>query len=141
MRLVRTVAYELPVELVLSPDLSVPMRTALRYETHDPYAVRVVFHLPGQDRTVEWFFSREMLAQALSGPTGQGGDVHMWPVVDSGREVVSIALRSPEGSALLEFPAQGVKSFLRETWSVVPPGSESSRFDLDAELAQLLAGN
>ncbi|MEU6093156.1 hypothetical protein ABZ865_41765 [Streptomyces sp. NPDC047085] len=48
---------------------------------------------------------------------------------------------SPTHPALLEFPAQGVESVLRETWSVVPPGAESSRVDLDAELAQLLAEN
>ncbi|MFF4113580.1 SsgA family sporulation/cell division regulator [Streptomyces sp. NPDC001714] len=140
MRSVRTVAHELPVELVLSHDLSVPMYVALQYETDDPYAVRAVFHPPGQGRTVEWFFSRDMLAEALSERTGQG-DVHMWPTADSGRDVVCIALSSPAGSALLEFPARGVESFLRETWSVVPPGSEAGRLDLDAELAQLLAGN
>ncbi|MFF7472672.1 SsgA family sporulation/cell division regulator [Streptomyces sp. NPDC008092] len=140
MRSVGTVAYELPVELVLSPDLSVPMHAALHYEADDPYAVRTVFHPPGQDRTVEWFFGRDMLAEALHGRTGQG-DVHMWPATDAGRDLVLVALRSPAGSALLELPARGVESFLRETWSVVPPGSESGRLGLDAELAQLLAGN
>ncbi|MFK0152597.1 SsgA family sporulation/cell division regulator [Streptomyces sp. NPDC090499] len=140
MRAVRTVACELPVELVLSPEMSVPMHAALRYETDDPYAVRTVFHPPGQERTVEWRFGRDMLAEALSGHTGQG-DVHMWPGADSGHDVVHVALSSPAGSALLRFPAQDVESFLRETWSAVPPGSESARLDLDAELAQLLAGN
>ncbi|MEU9150294.1 SsgA family sporulation/cell division regulator [Streptomyces sp. NPDC048417] len=142
MRSVRTVAYELPVQLVVSHDLSVPMYATLRYEADDPYAVRAVFHpsAPDQGRTVEWFFSRDVLAQALSERTGSG-DVHMWPAIDSGRDVVFIALRSPAGSALLVFPAQDVDSFLRETRSVVPPGAESSRIDLDAELAQLLAGN
>ncbi|MER5796463.1 SsgA family sporulation/cell division regulator [Streptomyces sp. NPDC001980] len=140
MRSVRTVAYELPAELVLSDDVSVPMSVALHYETDDPYAVRTVFHPPGPGPTVEWFFSRDMLAEALSGRTGQG-DVHMWPAAGPVHDVVLVALRSPAGSALVELPAWGVESFLRETWSVVPPGSESGRFDLDAELAQLLAGN
>jgi hypothetical protein len=140
VRPVRTVAYELPVQLVLSHDLSVPVHAALRYETDDPYAVRAVFHPPGQGRTVEWFFSRDMLTQALSEHTGHG-DVHMWPAAERGRDLVSVALRSPAGSALLEFPAPGVESFLRQTRSVVPPGTESSRLDLDAELAQLLTGN
>lgn len=140
MRAVRIVACELPVELVLSPEMSVPMHAALRYETDDPYAVRTVFHPPGQDRSVEWFFGRDMLAEALSGHTGQG-DVHMWPSTDSGRDVILVALCSPAGSALLQFPAQDVESFLRETWSAVPPGAEPVRLDLDAELARLLAGN
>ncbi|MER5515424.1 SsgA family sporulation/cell division regulator [Streptomyces sp. NPDC002763] len=140
MRSVRTVAYELPVQFVLSHELSVPMYAVLRYEADDPYAVRAVFHPPGEGRTVEWFFSRDMLAQALSEHTGHG-DVLMWPAADPGRDVVFVALRSPAGSALLEFPARDVDSFLRETRSVVPPGTESSRLHLDAELAQLLAGN
>ncbi|MFF4899731.1 SsgA family sporulation/cell division regulator [Streptomyces sp. NPDC001068] len=141
MRSVRTVAYELPVELVLSPDVSVPMYVALRYEAHDPYAVRAVFRPPGRDETVEWFFGREMLAQALSGRTGPGGDVDMWPAVDAGRATVFVGLRSPAGSALVAFPARDVESFLRETWSAVPPGSEADRLDLDAELSELLTGN
>ncbi|QUW78012.1 SsgA family sporulation/cell division regulator [Streptomyces mirabilis] len=140
MRSVRTVAHELPVRLVLSHDLSVPIRAALQYDADDPYAVRAVFHTLDQSGTVEWFLSRDMLAQALSEHTGHG-DVHMWPTRDSGRDAVCMVLRSPGGSALLEFPAQGVESFLRETRSAVPPGAESSRLDLDAELAQLLAEN
>jgi hypothetical protein len=140
VRAVRIVACELPVELVLSPEMSVPMHAALRYETDDPYAVRTVFHPPGQDRSVEWFFGRDMLAEALSGPTGQG-DVRMWPGTDSGRDVIIVALCSPAGSALLQFPARDVESFLRETWDAVPPGAEPARLDLDAELARLLAGN
>ncbi|MFJ3308353.1 SsgA family sporulation/cell division regulator [Streptomyces sp. NPDC086549] len=133
-------AHELPVRLVVSHDLSVPIRAELGYEADDPYAVRAVFHTLDQSGTVEWFLSRDMLAQALSEHTGHG-DVRMWPTGDSGRDVVYMALGSPAGSALLEFPAQGVESFLRETRSLVPPGAESSRLDLDAELAQLLAGN
>jgi hypothetical protein len=134
------VAHELPVRLVLSHDLSVSIRTELGYEADDPYAVRAVFHTLDQSGTVEWFLSRDMLTQALSEHTGHG-DVRMWPTRDAGRDVVYMVLTSPAGSALLEFPAQSVESFLRETWSAVPPGTESSRLNLDAELAQLLAGN
>jgi L-aminopeptidase/D-esterase-like protein len=133
-------AHELPVRLVLSHDLSVPIRAALRYDADDPYTVRAVFHTLDQSGTVEWLLSRDMLAQALSEHTGHA-DVHMWPTGGPGRGAVSMALRSPAGSALLELPAQDVESFLRETWSVVVPGTESSRLDLDAELAQLLAEN
>ncbi|MEU8972893.1 SsgA family sporulation/cell division regulator [Streptomyces monashensis] len=133
-------AFELPVQLVVSHDLTVSMCVALRYEADDPYAVRAVFAPLGAGGTVEWFFSRDMLAQALGEYTGRG-DVYMWPASESGGDVVFVVLRSPAGSALLEFPAQGVESFLRETWSVVPSGAESSRLDLDAELTRLLAEN
>ncbi|MER5916682.1 SsgA family sporulation/cell division regulator [Streptomyces sp. NPDC001982] len=115
------------------------MCVALRYEADDPYAVRAVFHPLGQGATVEWFLSRDMLAQALSEHTGHG-NVRMWPAGGTGRDALYIALSSPAGSALLELPTQDVESFLRETRSVVPQGAESSQLDLDAELAQLLAG-
>lgn len=140
MKSVKTVAHELHVRLAISHDLSVPIRTELGYEANDPYAVRALFHTLDQSGTVEWLLSRDMLAQALSEHTGHA-DVYMWPTSDPGHDVVHIALTSPAGSARLEFPAQGVESFLRETWSAVPPGTESSRFDLDAELAQLLGGS
>lgn len=140
MRSVRTVAHELPVRLVLSHDLSVSIPAALQYDADDPYAVRAVFHPPAQSGTVEWLLSRDLLAQALSEHTGHG-DVRMWPTSDSGRDAVRMALSTPAGSALLEFPAQDVESFLHETRTAVPPGTESSRFDLDTELAQLLAEN
>ncbi|MER5915492.1 SsgA family sporulation/cell division regulator [Streptomyces sp. NPDC001982] len=139
MRSVKTVQYELPVRLVVSHDLSVPMCAALRYEADDPYAVRAAFSLDDQGKTVEWFLSRDMLAQGLSEHTGQA-DVRMWPAGGSGRDALYIALSSPAGSALLELPTQDVESFLRETRSVVPQGAESSQLDLDGELAQLLAG-
>ncbi|MFE5036945.1 SsgA family sporulation/cell division regulator [Streptomyces sp. NPDC056683] len=132
-------ASELPVRLLVS-HVSVSMRVTLRYEADDPYAVRAAFHPLGRGGTVEWFLSRDMLAQALRGHIGQA-DVRMWPTGGAGREALCIALRSPAGSALLELPARGEESFLHETRSVVPPGAESSRFDLDAGLAQLLAGS
>ncbi|MFJ5273387.1 SsgA family sporulation/cell division regulator [Streptomyces sp. NPDC088358] len=138
MRSIRTVVHELPVELVVSHDLSVSMGAALRYEADDPYTVRAAFHPLDQGGAVEWLLSRDMLAQALSEHTGHG-DVRMWPAGGSERGALYIALRSPAGSALLRLPARGVRFFLRDTRSVVPPGAESSRLDLDAELAELLA--
>lgn len=137
MKSVRTVAYKLPVRLFVSRAEPVPMCVALRYEDGDPYAVRAAFYLPGRGGTVEWFLSRDMLNQALRRHIGQG-DVRMWPAGGSGRDAVYVSLRAPGGSALLELPAQGVESFLRDTRSLVPPGAESGRLDLDAELAQLL---
>ncbi|GAA3825534.1 SsgA family sporulation/cell division regulator [Streptomyces chiangmaiensis] len=133
-------AHELPVRFVVSDDMSVAMFAGLWYKADDPYAVRAAFYPVDRSGRVEWFFSREMLAQALSEHTGQG-DVRMWPAGGSGRDTLYIALRSPRGSALLELPAEGVESFLRETMSLVPMGAESSRVDLDGELAQLLAGS
>ncbi|MFG2369844.1 SsgA family sporulation/cell division regulator, partial [Streptomyces mirabilis] len=66
------------MQLVLSHDLSVSIPAALQYDADDPYAVRAVFHPLAQSGTVEWFLSRDLLAQALSEHTGHG-DVRMWP--------------------------------------------------------------
>ncbi|WNO62330.1 SsgA family sporulation/cell division regulator [Streptomyces sp. AM2-3-1] len=140
MKSLRTVVYELPVRLVVSRDLSMPLPMGLQYEASDPYAVRAALYPLGHGGTVEWFFSRDMLAQALRGHAGHG-DVRMWSGEGLGRDVLYIALSPPAGSILLEVPAQGVESFLRETRSVVPPGAESGQLDLDAELAHLLTGS
>jgi hypothetical protein len=138
MKPLRTVTYELPVRLVVSHDLVLPLHMEVRYKPDDPYAVSATFYPVGQGRTVEWVFSRDMLAQALSRHVGQG-DVRMWPAGGAERRVLRIALRPPEGSALLEVPAHEVEVFLRNAYSVVPPGSESKQLDLDTELALLLS--
>ncbi|MGY5036658.1 SsgA family sporulation/cell division regulator [Streptomyces sp. 900116325] len=132
--------YELPVRLVVSRDLSMPLPMRLQYVAGDPYAVRAALHPLGYGGRIEWFFSRDMLAQALQGHAGHG-DVRLWSGQGLGRDVLYIALSPPTDSILLEVPAQGVESFLRETRTVVPPGAESSQLDLDAELAHLLAGS
>lgn len=138
MKSLRTVACELPVSLVVSDDLSLPLNMKLWYATDDPYAIRAAFQ-PVDDRpAVEWFFSREVLAQALTGRAGDG-DVRMWPSDGDGGDVLCIALNSPAGSALLQVPVRGVELFLRDAQSVVPFGTESDHFDLDSELCHLLA--
>ncbi|MFF4349952.1 SsgA family sporulation/cell division regulator [Streptomyces sp. NPDC001530] len=138
MKSLSTVACELPVRLVVSHELSLPLHMGLRYEAADPFAVRAAFSPVGDGPMVEWVFARDVLAQALTGHAGHG-DVRMWPADGEGQRVLYIALNSPAGSALLEVPARGVEFFLRDTQSVVPPGTESDRLDLDSELAHLLA--
>lgn len=61
----RTVAYELPVRLVVSRDLSMPLSMGLQYEADDPYAVHAAFYPVRHGGTVERFFSRD---NAGSGP-------------------------------------------------------------------------
>lgn len=126
-----------------------PLSMELHYEAGDPFAVRAVFEPVGGGAdgvggaggaVVEWFFSRDMLTEALRGHAGHG-DVRMWSGDGLGRDVLYIALSPPAGSVLLELPADGVESFLGETRLMVPPGSESEHLDLDAELTHLLAGS
>jgi hypothetical protein len=50
-----------------------------------------------------------------------------------------IVLGSPAGTALLEVPVQDVRTFLEDTESLVPRGTESGHIDWELELANLFA--
>ncbi|MFD3440967.1 SsgA family sporulation/cell division regulator [Streptomyces sp. NPDC058685] len=128
---------ELELKLVLSPERSVPVPARLTYRTDDPYAVHVTFHV-GSDSPVKWTFGRELLVEGVFRPCGHG-DVRVWPTKVDGRNVVLMALSSPDGDALLEAVATVVSAWLERTLRVVPPGSESERLGIDDGLADLLA--
>nr|WP_042458934.1 SsgA family sporulation/cell division regulator [Streptacidiphilus jiangxiensis] len=127
---------ELTVQLVLSPERSLPVPALLAYCSDDPFAVHVTFHL-GQDSPVTWVFARELLVEGVFRACGTG-DVRIWPTRADGRSLICLALSSPAGEALLEAPAAPVATWLERTLRVVPSGSETDALDLDAELAALL---
>jgi hypothetical protein len=126
------------VRLVVSgkPPLRLHMR--LQYESTDPYVVRAAFSVADGDEAVEWNLGRELLVEGLTGPAGEG-DVRMWPARRRGRSVLCIALGSRDHAALLELPAQDMRTFLQATKTAVPLGTESGHIDWDAELAHLCA--
>ncbi|QNP63528.1 SsgA family sporulation/cell division regulator [Streptomyces genisteinicus] len=128
---------ELELNLVLSPERSVPVPARLTYRTADPYAVHVVFHV-GSDFPVRWTFARELLVEGVFRPSG-GGDVRVWPSTSEGRGVVLLALSSPDGDALLEAPSSAVSAWLERTLRAVPPGTEAGMLRIDDGLAELLA--
>lgn len=130
------VSCELEVNLVGPDEDVVAVPVALHYDTSDPYAVRSTFHT-GHGDGVRWVFARELLAEGMRTAAGDG-DVRVWPSVTRGQPVVCIGLRSPDGAALLEAPAPTVRSFLAETFTLVPEGSEARLLDLDATVAALL---
>jgi hypothetical protein len=132
------VQQKLTVQLVLSPERSLPVPALLAYCSEDPYAVHVTFHL-GQDSPVDWVFARELLVEGVFRACGTG-DVRIWPTRADGRSLICLALSSPAGEALLEAPAAPVATWLEQTLRAVPTGTESSVMDLDAELADLLGG-
>lgn len=131
------VEHELELNLVLSPERSVPVPARLSYGSHDPYAVHITFHV-NSDRPVHWTFARELLVEGVFRPCGHG-DVRVWPTKVEGRGVVLMALSSPDGDALLEAPAAQVSAWLERTLRVVPPGSEAEQLGIDDGLAELLA--
>ncbi|MDT3396917.1 SsgA family sporulation/cell division regulator [Streptomyces sp. B1866] len=128
---------ELEMNLVLSPERSVPVPARLSYRTSDPYAVHIVFHT-GSESPVEWSFARELLLEGVFRPCGQG-DVRVWPSRADGRTTVCMSLTSPNGAAQVEAPASVVSAWLERTLRAVPPGQEHEQYDIDAALAGLLA--
>ncbi|MFF5279779.1 SsgA family sporulation/cell division regulator [Streptomyces sp. NPDC000133] len=138
MKSMRTVIRGLPVQLVISHEMSLSTYMRLRYEPSDPYAVRAAFTLDDSDEAVEWIIGRDLVIEGLKGPVGEG-DIRLWPAGERDRGSVYIILKPPDGVALLEAPAQDIKKFLQETEAHVPTGSESERIDSDALLRHLLA--
>jgi len=125
-------------QLITRPPATRPLAPALRYETDDPLAVRIVFpaeiSLDGEE--VAWAFSRELLAEGLRGPAGEG-DVHICPC---GQELTVIELHAGEGVAVLEFRATDLAAFLQRTYGLVPAGTEPALLDLEEGFAALLRG-
>ncbi|MFC9154680.1 SsgA family sporulation/cell division regulator [Streptomyces bauhiniae] len=138
MRPSRVAIADLPVKLLLAPGMVVmPLRMDLSYEPDDPYAVRVSFTYPGTEQGVGWVMGRDLLAEGLDGPAGEG-DVQIWPVREAGERLVYIRLSPDTGTALFEAPAEQIAVFLRATEVIVPRGAESRRVDIDALLTRLL---
>ena len=138
MKSLKTVIRGLPAELVVSQEVSLAVSVTLRYEPSDPYVVRAEFAVVGNDETVEWIIGRDLLADGLEGPIGEG-DIRAWPAEEHDVCDLYILLDPPAGAALLKVPAKEIKTFLRETEAMVPRGAEPGRIDLDALLAHFLA--
>ncbi len=129
------VTTELSLLLVVPGGAALAVGAGFRYDSGDPYAVRVGFRT-GED-IVEWTFARQLLADGVTQPVGEG-DVRVWPSSDDGHHTVCLSLSSPSGSALFEVPIDGLVEFLTRTYCAVPTGLEGGFVDIDTELAQLV---
>jgi hypothetical protein len=109
----------------------------LVFDPTDPYAVQLVFgHETGRD--VTWSFARDLLAEGLYEPAGDG-DVLVWPCLGTtGSAVVIIELRSPHGMAMLQTSSKGVHRFVTDIFAAVPAGAESSMMAMDDLVTHLL---
>ena len=87
-----------------------------------------------------WVFARDLIAQGLESPAGEG-DVGVWPSRSQGEPVVCLALSSPNGQALLECPRADIAGFLEQTLGTVPAGDESLHLDVETPINQLLDGS
>lgn len=138
-----TVSAELGLRLVATEQAVVPLVASLHFSGNDPYAIRMAFHVGSED-PVEWIFARDLLADGLMTPEGDG-DVQIWPSAPAGStdepspmSVLNIKLSSPFGEAHFEAPAEAISNFLDRTFRIVPMGRESQVIDIDAELNGLL---
>ncbi len=141
MNISATVSAELGLRLVAAEQTIVPLVASLHYSASDPYAIRMAFHV-GPEEPVEWIFARELLADGMATPVGDG-DVQIWPSssamgpdgeIRGPLSVLNIKLSSPFGEAYFEAPADAVSNFLDRTYSIVRMGRESDVIDIDGEL-------
>ncbi|MET9469128.1 SsgA family sporulation/cell division regulator [Streptomyces sp. NPDC006544] len=111
----------------------------LSYDGEDPYAVQAEF-FDGPDVLARWHFDRQMLAEGLRRPVGEG-DVGFSPYTDAGADELRIDLRGPstepEGNATLFVDTRVLTCFLEQTFAVIGMGEEF--LDLDTLLDELLA--
>ncbi|MFF4958007.1 SsgA family sporulation/cell division regulator [Streptomyces sp. NPDC001222] len=131
-----SVQAEVMMSFLVSEELSFRIPVELCYETCDPYAVRLTFHLPG-DAPVTWAFGRELLVDGVGRPCGDG-DVHIAPAEPDIFGDVLIRLQVGADRALFRSGAAPLVAFLDRTDKLVPLGQEGSLADFDAHLDEAL---
>jgi Streptomyces sporulation and cell division protein, SsgA len=137
MNTTMTVTAPVQLELIDASGAATPIEAELRYDATDPYAVTTVFRTGHSE--VRWTFGRDLLAQGLYEPAGDG-DVHVWPCLDNqGHAVVIIELCSPDGEALVQARTGDLRSFVDRMSKAVPLGGESELLDVDAAIAAILS--
>ncbi len=130
------------MSFLVSEELSFRIPVELRYESTDPYAVRLTFHLPG-DAPVTWAFGRELLVDGVNGASGEG-DVQVTPVERVGGTVgempgeVHIRLQVGADQALFRAGVAPLVAFLDRTDKLVPLGQEETGADFESDLDEAL---
>ncbi|MFE6281384.1 SsgA family sporulation/cell division regulator [Streptomyces sp. NPDC057877] len=132
------IVVEFMVKLVLGPEEAVPIPARFVYDLREPFAVCLEFPRPDGGGVTQWVFARELLADGLRRPAGEG-DVRFWPPCDrNGGNDLRMLIRGTTGSAILELPQAPLREWLGRTWGAVAPGQESGLVDWDAVLHRLL---
>lgn len=128
------------VRLAVEEGVDRPVMADLRYDSANPYAVSMTFHV-GADQTVRWLFGRDLLLHGQHALTGIG-DVQVWPSRPFGTSQVCIALRPcpHDDAVVVTASARTLGAFVRRTLAVVPAGTEARHLDLDGAVQQLLNG-
>ncbi|MEV7613152.1 SsgA family sporulation/cell division regulator [Streptomyces sp. NPDC089799] len=131
-----SVQAEVMMSFLVSEELSFRIPVELRYESRDPFAVRLTFHLPG-DAPVTWAFGRELLLDGINKPSGDG-DVHIAPTDPDELSDVHIRLQVGGDRALFRAGAAPLVAFLDRTDRLVPLGQERTLGDFEGHLDEAL---
>lgn len=131
-----SVQAEVMMSFLVSEELSFRIPVELGYETRDPYAVRLTFHLPG-DVPVTWAFGRELLADGVGGACGDG-DVRIAPIDPEHSDEVLIRLQVGQDHALFRVGIPPLLAFLDRTDRLVPLGQERTLVDFETHLDEAL---
>ncbi|GGS30720.1 sporulation-specific cell division protein SsgB [Streptomyces nojiriensis] len=117
----------------------VPLLARFSYDAEDPYVVQATF-FDGPTALACWNFDRQMLAEGLHRPVGEG-DVSFSPHTAAGADELRVALRGPSaempGNAVLFLEARAIASFLEQSYAVTGAGEEF--LDLDRLLEEFRA--
>ncbi|GAA3811610.1 MULTISPECIES: SsgA family sporulation/cell division regulator [Amycolatopsis] len=114
---------------------SAPVLSRLSYVASEPFAVNIAFRTE-RGRWVEWTFARELLVTGLREPSGIG-DVRVRPDLSTDEGILILEIESPDGYALVEIEREDVERFLDAATELVPLGTESDRFDVDAFIDEI----
>ncbi|MFE6615224.1 SsgA family sporulation/cell division regulator [Amycolatopsis sp. NPDC057786] len=122
-------------QFVLLNNSSTPVLSRLSFHAGEPFAVTVSFRTE-RGRWVEWTFARELLVTGLTDPAGLG-DVRVRPDLSEDEALLTLEIESPDGYASFELEREDVESFLESTYDLVPLGSESEHFDVEALIEEI----
>lgn len=136
MSTVTVIEQALRARLVASAPRMETVPVTLRYDSRDPFAVRIDFPAPAtlENSDITWVFGRELLAAGVSAPTGVG-DVRVRPY---GYDRTALEFHAPEGVAVVHLRTGELRRFLRRAQGAVPWGREHLYLHLDHGLAELL---
>ena len=105
------VTTEMNLKLVLTAERSVTVLALFDYAAHEPFSVRATFRTSEGD--VNWVFARDLLAEGLRKPVGDG-DIAVWPSKNASGDIFCLSLSSPSGQALMEAPREQIEEFLMQ---------------------------
>jgi hypothetical protein len=125
---------DLEAQLVLGEHESVEIPVRFAYRREDPFAVALEFLGPASDAGT-WQFARDLALGRAPEADGPRRRADLAAVPCHGRPCLRIRLRDDKGAVLFDLPVRRLRRWLRrESFALVPQGTESNMIDWEAEL-------